>query len=64
MSRSVDWSLLSQTDARQISHIDLHQRLDACLNRLPDGSGKSDGLGGSGDRADRVSKNYRLGRTL
>jgi len=48
MSRSVDWSLISQTDVRQISHIDLHQRLDACLNRLPDGSGKSDGLGGSG----------------
>ena len=38
MSRLIDWSLTSQRDAWQISHVDLHQRLDACLNRLPDRS--------------------------
>ena len=38
MSRLVDCSLISQTDARQISHVDLYHRLDACLNRLPDRS--------------------------
>jgi len=38
MSRLVDCSLISQRDAWQISHVDLHQRLDACLNRLPDRS--------------------------
>ena len=38
MSRLVDCSLISLTDVRQISHVDLYHRLDACLNRLPDRS--------------------------